>query len=78
MRVNGTVLPSVRAVISREGLKGLLSMPLYANACYLIADMATVSLLSVAFWTLVARLYTPTQVGLASATIAAVILLARL
>ena len=63
---------------SREGLKSLLSATLYANACYLIADIAVVSLLGFAFWTLAARLYTPAQVGLASAAIAAVILLSRL
>ncbi|MEA3253755.1 MAG: glycosyltransferase [Chloroflexota bacterium] len=62
----------------REGLKGLLGTFLYVNACYLIADIAVVSLLGFAFWTLAARLYTPAQVGLASATIAAAILLSRL
>lgn len=76
--MNGTLSDTARIDTPREGLKGLLSIPLYSNACYLIADTAAVSLLGFAFWVLVAKLYTPTEVGLASATIAAVILLARL
>lgn len=67
----------ITAVASKEGLKGLLDTPLYINACYLVADVAVVSVLGFAFWALVARLYSPAQVGVASATIAAVILLAR-
>lgn len=62
----------------RVGLKGLLGKSLYTNACYLVADIAVVSLFGFAFWILVARLYPPAQVGLASATITAVILLSRL
>jgi len=67
-----------RTVTSKEGLKSLLSIPLYSNAFYLTLDIAVVSLLGFAFWVLAAKLYTPAQVGLASATIAAVIFLARL
>lgn len=78
MPINGTPSPSIRTLTSKEGLKNLLSIPLYSNAFYLMADIAVVSLLGFAFWVLVAKLYTPAEVGLASATIAAVILLARL
>lgn len=78
MSMNGTLSDTVRTATSRKGLKGRLSIPLYSNACYLIADTAVVSLLGFAFWVLMAKLYTPAEVGLASATIAAVILLARL
>ena len=76
--MNSTFSSLTKAVASKERLKGLLDTSLYANACYLVVDVAVVSLLGFAFWTLVARLYSPAQVGLASATIAAVILLARL
>ncbi len=76
--MEGTLRDTIRTATSGKGLKGLLSIPLYSNACYLIADTTVASLLGFAFWTLVARLYTPAEVGLASATIAAVILLARL
>ena len=68
----------IRVVTSKKRLKGLLDTPLYTNACYLVADVVVVSILGFAFWALVARLYSPTQVGLASATVAAVVLLARL
>jgi len=73
-----TLRNTIRTATSRKGLKGLLGTPLYANACYLMADVIVVSLLGFAFWVLVAKLYTPAEVGLASATIAAVIFLARL
>ena len=68
----------VRVITSRGRLRSLLGTSLYTNACYLVADIAIVSLLGFVFWVLVARLYSPAQVGLASATVAAVILLARL
>jgi len=68
---------AMRIATSAERLKGLLGTSLYSNAFYLIADTATVSLLGFAFWTLVARLYTAAEVGVASATVAATILLAR-
>jgi len=76
--MNGTLSDTTRTATPRLGLKGVLSIPLYSNACYLIADTAVLSLLGVAFWVIVAKLYTPAEVGLASATIAAVIFLARL
>jgi len=78
LNTNGRIFTSIRAVASREGWKGLLNTSLYTNAGYLVADVAVVSILGFAFWTLAARLYSPAQVGLASATVAAVILLARL
>ncbi|MFC1932384.1 lipopolysaccharide biosynthesis protein [Chloroflexota bacterium] len=68
----------IRAVVSKEGLKGLPDTSLYTNACYLVTDVAVVSILGFAFWALAARLYSPAQVGLASATVAAVVFLARL
>ncbi len=73
-----TVTKAVRVITSTERLKGLLGTSLYTNACYLVADITVVSILGFAFWALVARLYSPAQVGLASSTVAAVILLARL
>lgn len=65
-------------VASKQGLKGFLLTPLFANAGYLIADIAVVSLFGFAFWMLVTRLCTAAEVGLASATVAAVLLLAKL
>lgn len=78
LNVNSKFSSLIRAVASKEGLKGLPDASLYTNACYLVTDVAVVSILGFAFWALVARLYSPTQVGLASATVAAVVLLARL
>ena len=76
--MNNAWTDAIRVTTSREGLKGLLGTSLYSNAFYLIADTVTVSLLGFAFWALVARLYTAAEVGVASATVAATILLARL
>lgn len=68
----------MKALAAGEPLKGLRDTPLYRNAYYLIADVTVVSVLGFAFWTLAARIYSPAQVGLASATIAVIGLLARL
>ena len=43
MNINGMLANVVRVTTSREGLKGLLSIPLYANAGYLVADTVIVS-----------------------------------
>jgi len=34
---------AIRVTTSKKGLKGLLSIPLYANAGYLVADTVVVS-----------------------------------
>ena len=52
----GVLIEVGRLFTFRVGLKGLLRTSLYANACYLVADVAVVSLLGFAFWTLAARL----------------------
>ncbi|MFC1991648.1 oligosaccharide flippase family protein [Chloroflexota bacterium] len=51
---------------------------LYTNALYLVADVAVVSIFGFAFWTIAARLYSPSQFGVASATISVIIFLARI
>jgi O-antigen/teichoic acid export membrane protein len=62
----------------REGLKSLYGVPLYSNAVYLIAASAVNALVGFAFWLIAARLYLPTDVGLASAAISGASLLAIL
>ena len=67
-----TVTKAVRVITSTERPRALLGTSLYTNTGYLVADVAVVSSLGfVAFWVLVARLYSPAQVGLAAATVAA-------
>lgn len=73
-----TTTKGVRVTTATERLRAFLGTPLYANSGYLVADVAVSSTLGLTFWVLVARLYSPAQVGLASATVAAIILLARL
>ncbi|MCL0079864.1 polysaccharide biosynthesis C-terminal domain-containing protein [Dehalococcoidia bacterium] len=68
----------VTTVTSRDRLKQLFHIPLYSNAIYLIAASAVNALFGFAFWLIVARFYSPTDIGLASAAISAASLLAML
>jgi O-antigen/teichoic acid export membrane protein len=56
----------------------LLRTPLYANALYLWASTGVTAVSGLVFWTLVARLYSTDDVGLASAALSALSLLAML
>ena len=76
MHITGLLVDIGGIVTSKEKLKQLWSIPLYSNASYLILANATSALLGFAFWITVARLYSPEDVGLASALIAAIGLLA--
>ena len=78
LHINNTATDVLRVITSRERLKSFLGISLYANACYLIADTVVVAFLGFVFWMLAARLYSPAQVGLASAAIAVVTFLARI
>ena len=62
-------------VTSRQGLKDLLNIPLYANSVYLMMNAATGAVLGFIFWIVAARLYSSEDVGLASALISAAVLL---
>jgi O-antigen/teichoic acid export membrane protein len=74
----GTLAEAISTLTSRESLKAHLRMPLYTNAYYLIANMAASSVFGFVFWVIAARLYEPAEVGLASAAITAITLLASL
>jgi len=54
----------------------LLRTPLYANAFYLWVNAAGAAVAGFAFWALVARLYDADDVGLGSAALSIVVLLA--
>jgi O-antigen/teichoic acid export membrane protein len=56
----------------------LIKQPLFANAGYLLGVNLVGGLTGFAFWGLVARLYQPTDVGIASAVLSAVALLSGL
>jgi len=66
----------IKTVTSRDGLKELWGVRLYSNAFYLMANSVVTGLLGFVFWIVAARFYPPEDVGLASALIAAVGLLA--
>lgn len=61
-----------------SGLLASLRQPLYRGAFFLWMNAAVGSLAGFAFWTLAARLYDAVEVGLASAAIASLTLLAML
>jgi len=66
----------VRIVTSKQRLKQLWGIRFYSNAFYLVMASVIASLLGFVFWIIVARLYPPEDVGLASATISAMGLVA--
>ncbi len=76
--ITSTVSLVVRTATSRELLKKHLATPLYQNAYYLMVGTAIDSVLGFVFWIIAARFYSAEAVGLGSAIIAALGLLALL
>jgi O-antigen/teichoic acid export membrane protein len=66
----------IAIVTSRERLRQLLGTPFYSTSIYIMVSGAVTSFINFFFWVIVTRLYSPESVGLASAVIAAVALLA--
>ena len=66
----------VRTATSGDRLKQFWGVRLYSNVFYLVMTSGITSLLGFVFWIVVARFYPAEDVGLASAIIAAVTLLA--
>jgi O-antigen/teichoic acid export membrane protein len=71
-------LKGMRAASRREGLKGIFRVSLYRNAVFLITANVLNALFGFVFWIVVARFYTTEEVGLGSALVAAMQLLASL
>jgi len=78
LRFSGFLTEVISIATSKERLKQLFRVSLYSNAAFLLIANAAGSLLGFAFWIIVARVYPAEDVGLASAVIAAVGLLAML
>ena len=76
--ISSTFQQALRVGISPKLLRRHFGIPLYKNAYYLMANTMANSLLGFAFWMVVARFYSPADVGLASALIAAAGLLASI
>jgi len=68
----------VTTATSKGKLKQLLGISLYRNAFYLIITHLAVPLAGFVFWIIAARFYAAEDVGLASATISAMLLLTAL
>lgn len=73
--IKGFLAEVASIATSKERLKKLWHIPLYSNAVYLMVAQVIAALLGFAFWVMVARSYSPVDVGLASALIAAMGLL---
>ncbi|MGB2853937.1 MAG: oligosaccharide flippase family protein, partial [Dehalococcoidia bacterium] len=68
----------VATLTSGERLRQRLRTPLYRNALYLIINHGITAAVGLVFWILAARFYLAEDVGLASATISAMMLLTML
>lgn len=77
-RLKGFTAEVVGIATSKERLRQLFGISLYRNALYLIIANLVVPLTGFFFWIIAARLYAVEDVGLASALIAAMTLLAIL
>lgn len=76
--IKETFTDAIKALTSKEGLKSLYGVSLYRNAIYLMINSAVLALAGFFFWMAATRLYPTEAVGLASAAIAAIGLLALL
>lgn len=75
--IRATFLDALGIVRSpREGLKSLYGISLYRNTVYLMLNSAILAIAGFFFWAIAARLYPVEGVGLASAAISAMALLA--
>lgn len=68
----------LRAATSRQGIRRVLTTPLYANALYMMLSTAVTYGCGIFFWLIVARFYSEAAVGYSSAVISALHLLAIL
>jgi O-antigen/teichoic acid export membrane protein len=69
---------ALRVATSRQGIRRVLTTPLYANALYIMLSTIVTSLCGFFFWLIVARFYSEAVVGYSSAIISALNLLAVL
>ncbi len=72
------ITKGVDTISFKEKLRQARAIPLYTNAMYLVADMATTALLGFVFWVVVARFYSASDVGFATAVISVATFLAIL
>ena len=72
-----TLAEALNVITSRQRLRQVANTPLYRNAFYLMLNMSIISLLGLFFWMIAARFYTEAEVGVSSAIISAISLLAR-
>ncbi len=76
--LNKLTVDVIRTATSKQELKQLLHTSFYSNALYLMIARAIDPLLGFVFWAVAARFYTSTDIGLASAAISGVSMLAMI
>jgi O-antigen/teichoic acid export membrane protein len=69
---------ALASLISRRRLTQSLTMPLYRNALFILAGNALTGIVGLVFWMVAAKLHEAATVGLASATMSAMLLLSTL
>lgn len=78
LHIKGTITEIFRTATSKQRLKVHLGTPLYKNALFLIMKSGSGAILGFIFWVVVARFYSTSEVGVASALISAMGLLTML
>lgn len=73
--ISELITPIIRIATSKEKRKEHLQTSLYANAYYLIVSSVGAAFLGFIFWVVVARNYSPSDVGIASALISVISML---
>ena len=76
--LNKFVTDVIRTVTSRDEVKRLLKASFYSNALYFLIAKASDPIFGFVFWAIAARFYTSTDVGLASAAVSGVLMLAMI
>ncbi len=76
LRIRGLLAEVISVATSKERIRQLFHIPLYSNAFYLMITSAVAALFGFVFWIIAAKFYPTETVGLASAVIAAMGLLA--
>src|SRR4030043_880838 len=74
--IGNTLTKTIRIITSREKLSRVWRTPFYQNTCYLMSGTIINSVLGFVFWILAAKLYAAEVVGLGSAIMSALRLLA--
>ncbi|AGK60089.1 hypothetical protein Asulf_00053 [Archaeoglobus sulfaticallidus PM70-1] len=72
LHIRDLFIQTTRIITSKEKLREHARTPLYENAYYLMAGSVVSASLGLIYWIVIARIYSPAEIGLASALISTV------